>query len=94
MLRSALTGKPNQVHFRAKYIKRTLAPEALYFSESYDEHPLRARRRVDGQEQPEGVHDLSSSPDASWDRAPDRIREIDPLGDRALALLQEIEAQH
>ena len=73
-------------------MKRPLAPEALYSSESYDEHRLRARRRPDGQHHPQGVTDLEPA-DACWEQAAERIRAIDPLGDRALALLREIESQ-
>ena len=73
-------------------MKRPLAPEALYSSESYDEHRLRARRRPDGLHQPEGVTDWEPA-DACWGQAPERIRAIDPHGDRALALLHEIEIQ-
>ena len=70
-------------------MKRPLAPEALYSSDSYAEHRLRSRRRPDGQHHPEGVTNLESV-DACWDQAADRIRALDPHGDRALALLREI----
>jgi hypothetical protein len=73
-------------------MKRPTAPEALYSSDSYNEHRLRSSRRPDGQILPEGVTDLES-PDACWNAA-DHIREIDPQGDRALALLREIASQH
>jgi hypothetical protein len=69
---------------------RTLAREALYSSESYDEHRLRGRRHVDGQEHPEGITDLSRSTDVTWSELPERLERADPTGARARAIVGEI----
>ena len=73
-------------------MKRKLAVEALYSSDSFNEHQQRGERRPDGQHLPQETGQLQS-PDACWRRAPERVRMFDAQGHRGLALLQEIEAQ-
>lgn len=74
---------------RTTSMKRKLAKGALFSTKLYNEHRLRARRRLDGQFHPEGVTDVES-PETSWERVtPERIQKIDPNGGRALALLRQ-----
>lgn len=63
-------------------MKRRLAPEALYNSNSFNEHWQRKGN-------PGGLHD----PNACWNKAAERIREFDPLGLKGLRILQEIESR-
>jgi anti-sigma factor ChrR (cupin superfamily) len=61
-----------------------LAPEALYSSDSYNEHRVRLRRRGDGEQLPEGVTDVEC-PDTAWENAGARLLAVDPDGEKALA---------
>lgn len=70
-----------------KYKIRKLAPEALYSSEMYEEHRLRANR--DRGNYPRPDHDVET-PEDCWERVTaERIQRIDPGGQRARALLRE-----
>jgi hypothetical protein len=77
------------VNGRLAGMKRKLAKEALFSSKLFNEHRLRARRRLDGRYQPEGVTDVES-PETCWERVTaTTIQRVDPHGDRALALLRQ-----
>ncbi len=70
-------------------MKKQLAPEALYTSQLYHEHRIRARWRPDGLQMLGDASDVES-PESCWDRAAARMRRLDPDGARARALLEEI----
>ena len=69
-----------------------LIKEALFSNELVDKHDLRMRQAI-GAHPGSGETENVEDPETTWETLPDRIRRIDPHGERSYALLQEVESR-
>lgn len=68
-----------------------LIKEALFSYELIEEHQLRMLREADAN-RATGEDDFSESTENRWEKLADRIRQLDPYGQRSRALLAEVES--